>query len=142
MKRVLIVYDTKHGSTKKVSEWVKQGVEAKGVGCVVKHVSEVTHLGYDAVIIGSPIYYEKPTKLVTGFLSRNQESLKNRVVGVFVVCMTDFFEHLPQFFLKRLINSLGKEPDAKTVFGGELEGISRLNEKACNDFGKKFRELL
>lgn len=142
MKRVLIAYDSKSGTTKEVSELIKKGLEAKRVHAVVMNVEDVEHVAYDGVIVGSPVYSGDVLDSVKRFFSEHNTGLNEPVLGVFVVCMTDFYEHLPKLFLKKMRYELRKLPNAEAVFGGRLGGISRLDEDACTGFGEEFRRLL
>jgi NAD(P)H dehydrogenase (quinone) len=61
MPKILIIYYSKTGNTKKMAEFVSQGVtNEKGVDVEVKSVNEVNVdelLKVDGIIIGSPTYY-------------------------------------------------------------------------------------
>lgn len=59
--RVLVMYYSKSGHTRKLAEEIVRGVrEVENVGCILKPVSEVTKddfLTSDAIIAGSPVYF-------------------------------------------------------------------------------------
>ena len=60
MAKVLIVYYSRSGNTKKMAEIVAQGVKEEDVSVKVKGVEETKveeMLDYDGIIIGSPTYY-------------------------------------------------------------------------------------
>jgi len=58
--KVLIIYDSVSGNTKKMAEEVEKGVkEVEGVEVTLKHVDEAKPedlLNYDGIIVGSPAY--------------------------------------------------------------------------------------
>lgn len=60
MPKVLILYDSVSGNTKKMAEEIEKGVkEVEGVEVVVKHVDDAKPedlLIYDGIIVGSPAY--------------------------------------------------------------------------------------
>uniref|UniRef100_A0A7C3RXR9 Flavodoxin family protein n=1 Tax=Dictyoglomus thermophilum TaxID=14 RepID=A0A7C3RXR9_DICTH len=60
MPKVLIIYDSVSGNTKKMAEEVEKGVkEVEGVEVTLKHVDEAKPedlLNYDGIIVGSPAY--------------------------------------------------------------------------------------
>jgi len=60
MPKIIVVYFSKTGNTKKMAELVAQGAQGQKVEVVVKPVQEMTSqelLSYDGIIIGSPTYY-------------------------------------------------------------------------------------
>ena len=60
MAKILIVYYSRTGNTRKMAELVGEGARGEKVDVTVKDVSEVkaeTLLEYDVIIIGSPTYY-------------------------------------------------------------------------------------
>ncbi|MDI6736587.1 MAG: NAD(P)H-dependent oxidoreductase [bacterium] len=61
MPKVLIIYSSRSGNTKKLAEAVISGVkEVVGVECELKGVSEVSNgdlVAADGIIIGSPVYF-------------------------------------------------------------------------------------
>lgn len=60
MAKVLIIYYSRTGNTKKMADLVAEGLDKEGVEAQVKDVKDVSAgelLGYAAIIIGSPTYY-------------------------------------------------------------------------------------
>ena len=61
MPKVLIIYSSRSGNTKKLAEAVASGVkEVAGVECEFKGVSEVSNgdlAAADGIIVGSPVYF-------------------------------------------------------------------------------------
>ena len=60
MPKALIVYYSRTGNTRKMAEDIRDALVKEGVVSVLKDVSEVIPrelLEYDAIIVGSPVYY-------------------------------------------------------------------------------------
>jgi NAD(P)H dehydrogenase (quinone) len=60
MKKVLIIYFSQSGNTKKMAEAVAEGVKKEEMEVEVKNVADVKAddlLKFDGIIIGSPTYY-------------------------------------------------------------------------------------
>ncbi len=60
MAKVLIIYYSRSGNTKKMAGSVGEGIEKEGVEVVVKDVKDIKAdelLKYDGIVIGSPTYY-------------------------------------------------------------------------------------
>jgi menaquinone-dependent protoporphyrinogen IX oxidase len=86
--RILIIYDTRYGSTKTVARWIADGVASIGhVDVVVQNVAEADPGGFDFIVIGSPIYEEHPLPSVVSFLTANRDQLNDKDAALFVVCV-------------------------------------------------------
>jgi len=88
-KKILIAYDTRHGSTSAVSETI--GAVLCGEGFQVEadlayKISDIS--SYDAVIIGSPIYWATLQPDIKSFMSGFKDTLSGKPVALFVVCST------------------------------------------------------
>jgi NAD(P)H dehydrogenase (quinone) len=60
MAKVLVIYYSQSGNTKKMAQAVSEGIEKEGVEVCLKDVKDTEAyelLNYDGVIIGSPTYY-------------------------------------------------------------------------------------
>jgi NAD(P)H dehydrogenase (quinone) len=60
MAKVLVIYYSRGGNTKKMAELVTEGMKKEDVEAVLKDVKEVgvdELLKYNAIVIGSPTYY-------------------------------------------------------------------------------------
>ncbi|MCM8780807.1 MAG: NAD(P)H-dependent oxidoreductase [Candidatus Omnitrophica bacterium] len=60
MSKALVIYYSQTGNTKKMAEFVSEGLKAEGIDVVLKDVQETKAeelLQYAGIIIGSPTYY-------------------------------------------------------------------------------------
>ena len=60
MSKILIIYYSRTGNTKKMAQEVAKGVNKKKISVELKKVQDITVdelLNYDGIIIGSPTYY-------------------------------------------------------------------------------------
>jgi NAD(P)H dehydrogenase (quinone) len=60
MARVLVIYYSKTGNTKRMAESIVEGVNKESMEAIIKAVKDVNVdelLKYEAIIIGSPTYY-------------------------------------------------------------------------------------
>ena len=90
--RILIVYDTKRGSTKKVATFMSN-VLSKISDVEISKPSEKNVQSYDAVVILSSIYYEKPLNSIISFIHTNRKALSGIPVCLGAVCMAQMFGH-------------------------------------------------
>ncbi len=88
MNNVLIVYDTRSGSTKELALSVQKVIRAEGRTAVLSHFSEVTDMNnFETVIIGSPMRYGSFNKNILGFVRRFEQDLAKRRVYLFLSLM-------------------------------------------------------
>ncbi|ADT84303.1 flavodoxin domain-containing protein [Thermococcus barophilus] len=124
--KVCIVYDTKRGSTGIIASWMGEAI--KDVCDVrVMHIGEVNTLkDCDLIVIGSPIYYERPLKSVLEFLEQHQDELRNKKVAVFVVCIAEIFGHAGKAYAeKRYVGALIKRVPGKVIETAVIKGWIR-----------------
>lgn len=89
MAKVLIVYYSRSGNTKKMAELIKSGVEKEKVGVILKDVKDAKVgdlLESDAIIMGSPVYYGSmaaPLKRLFDDSVVNHGDLEGKIGGAF-----------------------------------------------------------
>ncbi len=140
MKKAVIVYDTKRGSTETISGWIKDFLEKEDWQVSLLRAGEERKLegNYDLVIIGSPIYYEKPLKSVKEFIEQNREKLSSIPVAIFVVNMADLFGHLTESYIKtRYIGALEKLLKTPPIITYPIRGwLRKPGGKTEKDMGE------
>ena len=89
LKKILITFATRYGSTKEVAEVIADKIRDRGIEAEISNIIDISSLeGYDAVIIGSPIYMGKWLKEGLYFIQQFHESLKRVPVALFSVGIT------------------------------------------------------
>lgn len=87
--KVLIVYDSRSGNTKRMAHYVEEGVKAEGVDVDVMKVdnANVDDLpNYRGLILGSPVYYGLPSAKIKEYLDssiKHHNKLDGMVGGAF-----------------------------------------------------------
>ena len=82
-KRILVAYDTIHGSTAEIAEFVGKELRKEGNTVDVRRVSEVTDIdNYQAVVAGSPVKRENWTEDALDFLNRHKQALRQLPVAM------------------------------------------------------------
>jgi menaquinone-dependent protoporphyrinogen oxidase len=85
---ILIAYASESGSTVEVAKAIGDALCERGFHTETKWIETVESIDkYDAVIIGSPIIYEKWMPEVRTFVKRNQDILKTKSVAYFMTCL-------------------------------------------------------
>ncbi|PIU50829.1 flavodoxin, partial [Candidatus Desantisbacteria bacterium CG07_land_8_20_14_0_80_39_15] len=74
MAKVLVLYYSRTGNTKKMAELIGEGVKKESADVDVKDVKEIkveALLNYDGIIIGSPTYYGTLAAEIKKFLDES-----------------------------------------------------------------------
>jgi menaquinone-dependent protoporphyrinogen oxidase len=125
MARILVAYATKHGSTTGIAEAIGKEITAAGLSVEVKEIKNVqSPAGYDAVVIGGPIYMGKVMAEVKKFIARHQEKLAAMPVAAFVVGLSPASKDEKQIgdAKKALQDAVAPlQPVASTLFAGSLD---------------------
>lgn len=89
MAKILIVYYSRSGNTKKMAELIKSGIEKEKVDVVIKDVKDAQVkdlLEADTIIMGSPVYYGSmaaPLKQLLDDSVSNHGALDGKIGGAF-----------------------------------------------------------
>ncbi|HIH73193.1 MAG: Uncharacterized protein XD43_1545 [Thermococcales archaeon 44_46] len=126
--KVCIVYDSRHGTTEKVAKAVKEAIE-RYASVEAYKVHEITTLeDCELVIVGAPIYYERPLRSVLEFLEEHSDELKKKKVAIFVVCFAVAFGslvgwHIQNHYIKPLKERIHGEIVGTLVLRGGIGDI-------------------
>jgi menaquinone-dependent protoporphyrinogen oxidase len=83
---ILVGYATRTGSTQEVAETIAAALREDGFSVTCQPVRQVRTLeGYDAVVLGAPLYMFRWHKDVLRLLARQQQALKARPAAVFAL---------------------------------------------------------
>ncbi|MBD3196673.1 MAG: hypothetical protein GF317_16575 [Candidatus Lokiarchaeota archaeon] len=133
MKKVLLVYGTRYGSTAEISQKVGEILKEKDLNVELINLEEVKLKklppleGFDGILIGSGIKISKMTKSVRKFISKFADELKNKqnTVGIFISCMmANNPEERPKArndYIKKVLQENGVEVAMLEAFGGVLD---------------------
>lgn len=117
--KTLIVYGTKHGTTKRIVDILREKIQ----GDVQIHDAKKTFEGdlnnYDVIIIGSSVYIGKISKELKSFVESNLKSILTKEIGVFLVSgdtkeLESYYQNFPEEVLKKT--------SAKGYFGYSYNG--------------------
>jgi len=87
MARILVTYATKKGSTAEIAQAIAKELQAAGHTTDAVEIAEgASPAGYDAVVIGGPMYLGK-IEGIGKFVQRHSSALARVPVAGFVVCL-------------------------------------------------------
>ncbi len=123
---ILVGYATRSGSTQEVAETIAATLRESGLTVVCQPMSKVRSLeGYDAVVLGAPLYMFRWHKDALRFLARYRQALMARPVAVFAP--GPFHEDAKEFqdargqLDKELLKFPWFTPVAIEIFGGKFD---------------------
>lgn len=152
--KVLIVYESKYGNTKKVAETIGEGIKEEGIEPNVTHVKEVeeeTIKDYDVIVIGSPTYVGSHAKSIKKFIkSLVNLPLEGKSFAVFDTHLGGKGGGFLRNTIKKMEEQIKKTiPNLKKVTSGlavEVKGIKGpIAERElpnCKNFGKELMKKL
>ncbi len=125
---VLVAYATRYGSTQEVADAVAATLRDEGLAVDLQPVRQVRSLeGYDAVVVGAPLYIGSLLKEVRGFLAQHSSALAERPLAIFA--LGPLAEPVDEQAWQPVRDSLDKEidkypalkPVAVELFGGKYD---------------------
>ena len=125
MKKVLIAYASKSGSTGEISEAIAQDLCDAGYSVDVKLVKDAKDLsGYDAVVVGSAIRMGNPLNEAVKFIKKNKKVLQKIPVAYFTVGIamkekTEEAEEKALSFMGKMTEQY--DPKVMTAFAGVVD---------------------
>ncbi len=125
--RVCIVYESLRGSTGKVAKAMAEAVSERAEVRVVRASENPDVEDCDLVIVGTPIYYERPLPEVREFLL-SKNGLEGKPVAVFILCIADRFGKLGKRYTERRYLRMMTEN-----IGGRIIAIKVLNGWILNE---------
>ncbi len=151
MKKVLIAYLSKTGTTETMAQYIAEGVRITGHQADLKKVSEIKSekdlSGYDGYVFGCPTYFLDMPETFKRFLSTVEKSdLKGKIGGAFssrahpsssdsIGAARSIFDMMESQFKMRMTN-LGPFD----LEGGLTEKEQDMH--TCQDYGKALAEML
>jgi menaquinone-dependent protoporphyrinogen oxidase len=126
--RVLVAYASRYGSTAEVAEAIGNVLREEGFDVDVRHVADAADPGgYEAVVVGSPIYFGRWMSEAADLVTRHRAALAERPVALFTVCgtmMTDTERnrrHVRRWLGPVLRDAPEVRPVDTGLFGGKVE---------------------
>jgi menaquinone-dependent protoporphyrinogen oxidase len=123
--KVLVAYATGHGATAEIGQFIRNALREKGLEVVAENAADVNSIaGYDAFVIGSPIYANMWRTEFSQFLGRFADTLKSKPTFMFISCIRVLEADGPAYVQKEylyrpMLTKAGIEE--VEVFGGKLD---------------------
>jgi menaquinone-dependent protoporphyrinogen oxidase len=124
-ERILVAYASRKGSTAEIAQAVGKELQSAGYSVDVVEMNTISSLaGYNAVVIGGPLYMGKVVGDVGKFVGKHREALVKLPVAAFTVGVAPVSKDPVQIdnAMKILHTSIAPlQPIAETVFAGRVD---------------------
>lgn len=131
-QKILVAYASEFGTTAEVAEAIGEVLCQEGNTVETKWVKNVNDLNnYDAVIIGSPIQYDRWMPEATEFVTANQNILSKLPVAYFFTCLALSIQNEKAAKKKAMAYSdklYSLVPQVKPVDVGRFAGVLDYNK--------------
>ncbi|HSS96135.1 MAG TPA: flavodoxin domain-containing protein [Terriglobales bacterium] len=123
--KVLIAYASGHGSTGEVAQFIADVLKEHDIDVTVQLADQIQSLsGYDAFVVGSPIYGGMWLTEVSQFLEKFKAELSAKPTHLWIMCIrvleSDGLEHaLKEYVHQTTLNEIGIHDVG--VFAGKLD---------------------
>jgi menaquinone-dependent protoporphyrinogen oxidase len=122
--RILVVYGSRHGSTRDVAETIADELR-RDARAFVEPADDVVDIdAYDAVVVGAGISIGRIHRSARHFLERFRDELAERPLAIYAlgpVKDSDSDRDSAREALDRALRKVRLTPAAKTVFGGAVD---------------------
>jgi len=149
--KVIVVYESKHGNTKLVSEEIIAGIkEASKAEAILSEVKQVNFddiIAANAILIGSPNHWGRATGSIRKFIDELSEINLNRVpVAVFDTYIKKDFEKavkkMEEQITEKVLSLKLVTPGLSIKVKGMKGPLEDGELEKCKQFGVKFGELV
>ncbi|MGB9853830.1 MAG: flavodoxin family protein [Candidatus Bathyarchaeales archaeon] len=151
MAKILVVFESNYGNTKRVAEKIIEGLnEVGGMEVSLKELKEVdfkTIPNYDAFLVGSPNHMGGPTKGIKSFIDKLSElRLEEKMFAVFDTYMGKDFGKAVKKMEKRINEKVAGLKQIATGLSVKVHGmkgpIMEGELPKCKEFGKNIAAQL
>ena len=131
MNKVLILYGTRYGTTKGISDEIEKILQENGLDTESFNLKDVKLKdipalnNYDGVIIGTSIKINKWTKVVKSFIQKRKAELKNKQasLGFYICCgkAKDDTNGAKEEYINQKLEKFGIQPALYDAFAGAYD---------------------
>ncbi|MGZ4934754.1 MAG: flavodoxin family protein [Halobacteriota archaeon] len=151
MTKILVVYESKYGNTKRVAETIVEGMQrVDGTETMLNEVKKVDRNAiprYDAIVFGGPTHFGGPTRSMKKFIDKlSALPLDGKQFAVFDTYFKTDFEKATKDMEQRMRE---KVPAMKMIVPGlsikvgDMKGpIAEGELPKCEEFGTKIAAQL
>ena len=137
-KKIGVFCGSRYGSTKDASAWIALGMG--GAGHIIDFKQDPDLSAFDYFVIGSGIYFGEIDTSLKRYIQHQVKHLKNKIIGLFVVCGGGFKGAAERGYLTQFIKLCPTGSPLTAAFSGHMN-IDILNNKDKKDLEHLFHEM-
>ena len=128
MAKIIIVYSTTDGHTRKICQYLQQAIEKLNNQVELTSIKDSTEIDlkpFDKIVVGASIRYGKHSPLVYEFINRNLTALDNKPSAFFSV---NVVARKPEKchpetnpYLLKFLRQIAWKPTKLAVFAGKID---------------------
>lgn len=128
MAKILLIYSTTDGQTRKICEKLQQVIEQQAHEATVVSIKDAPSFdvaAFDKVIIGASIHYGKHSPLIVNFIEKNRQLLDSKPNAFFSV---NVVARKPEKsnpednpYLQKFLRRISWKPKELAVFAGKID---------------------
>ena len=140
--RACIIYATRRGSTRRVAEVIAEELEKMNVEVKLMDVNKNPRVeDCDILILGAPVYYEKPLPEIRRFVELHN-GLRGKRVALFLLCIAEKFgnagrRYTEGRYIRLMVESIAGEIVAQKVFEGWVFKESPKTIEEAKDWARR-----
>ncbi|WP_198780895.1 menaquinone-dependent protoporphyrinogen IX dehydrogenase [Shewanella putrefaciens] len=134
MKKILIIFSSVHGQTRKITNQLAQQLKDLGNSVVIADIKAVPAMeSFDKIIIGASIRHGKHSSVLYEFIQKHQSLLTQKMGGFFSVSLVarKSEKNTPETnpYMQAFLSKTTWRPKLLQVFGGNLnyQGYNALD---------------
>jgi len=137
---VCIVFDSKRGATRQIVQWMVEALEEiEGIEVVARGPRATELLDHDLLVIGSPIYFERPMKSMSEFVAAHASLMHSQHVAVFILgwakCVYQRAEkHIEKSYFGPLVKGFSDNLLSKHMFRGWIRKKDPAQENESKEW--------
>lgn len=125
MKKILIIFSSVHGQTRKITNQLAQQLKELGNSVVIADIKAVPAMeSFDKIVIGASIRHGKHNPALYEFIQKHQKILTQKVSGFFSVSLVARKpeKNTPETnpYMQAFLSKTTWRPTLLQVFGGNL----------------------
>ncbi|HBQ44668.1 MAG TPA: menaquinone-dependent protoporphyrinogen IX dehydrogenase [Thiomicrospira sp.] len=124
MSKILIVYASIDGQTKKICEYIQNKIAERVTLCAIDEVAELNLDYFDKIVIAASIRYGKFNKKVYRFINKNKSLIESKPNAFITVNVTarKAGKDVPETnsYVQKMIKKSNWQPNNIAIFAGRI----------------------
>ena len=147
--RVTILFGSRRGATRQIVDWMSECLEKSGnIQLDVHEIGvDFDHIDTDLLLVGYPIYFEKPWKQMSEWIEANIQKIKSKHVALFILgwaksMMSRVEGHIAKNYFGPIEQHFSDCLISKHMFRGWIRKLDAAQQSESNEWIEEILSLL